>query len=146
MAGVLAAGGTGCSSGPERDAAAFCEAYVSVADTGADLADPDEVSLATLRNQVAAIDDAAAEAARVAPTEIADAVEALVEPLDQMRTALEDATTRAEAGEALSDYGAATRAVADDQARLDDWVAANCGVVPVTSTTTPVTLHPPTTG
>jgi len=145
---TLAAGAitTGCSGSPPRDTATFCSAYVDVAAGAAKLPDPDEVSLPTLRSRVRAIDDAASDAARRAPEAIADTVDTLIEPLHDLRKALDDAAGRTAADRALIGYRIDAGRLAAEQKRLDSWAAANCDVVPVTTTTVPVTLEPGITG
>jgi hypothetical protein len=147
--GALAVGAVvpvACSSSPKRDTASFCSAYVDVASSGAKLSDPDEVSLPTLRKQVRAIDDAAADAADVAPEAIADTVDAVIAPLHTLREDLDDAEGRKAADRALIGYRIDAGKLSAQQKRLDTWAAANCDVVPVTSTTAPVTIAPGVTG
>lgn len=139
---IVAVVALGCSSSPTRDAATFCSSYTEVARQGSRLANPDDVAVATLRSQVHAIDDAATAAAKTAPEDIADAVDAVVEPLGTLRKGLDDAGDRADALAALDRYRADAAKLSADQDRLDTWVAHNCGMVPVTSTTTPVTIQP----
>jgi hypothetical protein len=135
-----------CSSSPTRDAKAFCSAYVAVARRATKLADPDEVPLPSLRKQVGDIASAAADAADLAPEDIADTVDEVIEPLHTLRAALDDADGRAAADRALAGFRADATKLAGAQKRLDGWATANCGVVAVTSTTTPVTVHPGITG
>lgn len=135
-----------CSSGPERDTAAFCTAYVDVARLATAIDDPDDLTLPQLRDRVGAVDDAAADAAEVAPEEIAATVDEVIAPLHELRRALDDAGGRTAANGALGDYRTAVGQVASAQRRLDTWADGNCGVVPVTSTTVPVTIHPGITG
>ncbi len=134
----------GCSSGPKRDVGDFCSAYVRVAKRAAHLADPDEVSIPTLRRQIAAIDDAASDAAERAPESIAPRVDKVIAPLHTLRKKLDDAKTRSAATTALRRYRSATARVAPSQRVLDLYAAAHCGVVPVTTTST--TLDPDTPG
>lgn len=145
-AALLVAVLPGCSSGPERSVEGFCTAYVEVAEQAGTLGDPDDTAIPTLRAQVAEIDRAAAHAAERAPEEIADAVEAVIRPLHELRDHLEHADDRDEVVAALGGYAEATAAEADQQARLDRWATENCGVVPVTTTTTPATVAPGLTG
>lgn len=137
---------TACSSAPHRGAAAFCTGYVDVARLGAGVANPDDVSIAALRAQVRALEHAAADAARKAPDDIAATVDEVIAPLQTLGKALETATTREATTRALRAYRVDATKVASSQHRLDTWVSAHCGVVPVTSTTPPVTVQPGVTG
>jgi hypothetical protein len=136
-----------CSSSPTRDAATFCAGYVSVARRGAALSDPDDVSVAALRTQVAAIDDAATDAVRHAPADIADDAGALADAVHVLREALDAASTRTAATTALAAYRAAVAQLAASQRRLDAWSEAHCHVAPVTTvapTTATASTEPPT--
>lgn len=135
-----------CSSSPSRDAATFCTAYVDVAASGAKLADPDELSLTALRNQVQRIDDAASDAAKVAPKDIADTVEAVIEPLHTLRKDLDAAKGRSDMDKALLGYRIDAGKLATTQQRLTSWTQQHCGVSPVTSTTVAATIQPGITG
>ncbi len=104
------------------------------------------MSLPNLRSQVRAIDDAAADAAEVAPESIADTVDAVIEPLHALRDDLDDADGRKAADRALIGYRIDAGKLHSQQKRLDAWAAANCDVVPVTTTTAPVTIAPGVTG
>lgn len=137
---------TACSPAPHRDTQAFCTGYVDVAKLGAGVANPDDVSIAALRAQVRALEHAAADAARKAPDDIAATVDEVIAPLHTLGKALETATTREETTRALRDYRVAGAKVAKSQRRLDTWVSAHCGVIPVPSTTTPLTVQPGVTG
>lgn len=135
-----------CSSGPKRDAAAFCTAYVDVARRGVDLADPDDVSIAAMRTQVRAIDDAASDAARRAPDDISGSVDTVIAPLHTLRKGVDAAKNREAVTDALAAYREKSTSITTDQQRLDAWVSRNCGVVSVTTTTVPLTLDPSSTG
>lgn len=135
-----------CSSAPQRDAEAFCTAYVDVARRATKLADPDEVPLATLQTQVGDIAAAAADAAELAPEDISDTVDEVIEPLRTLHASLDDADGRTDADRAFTEFRTDATKLAGAQDRLDSWAATNCGVVPVTSTTAPVTIHPGITG
>lgn len=135
-----------CSSGPERDAKAFCTAYVDVARRATKLADPDEVPLTTLRTQVGTITTAAADAAELAPEDIADTVDEVIEPLRTLQSSLDDADGLRDADRAFTEFRTDATKLAGAQKRLDAWATTNCGVVSVTTTTTPVTIHPGITG
>lgn len=144
---IAAALAQGCSSSPKRDTATFCTAYVSAARHGAAISDPDDVSMATLQQQVERIDSEARAAVRHAPDDIAPDAKAVIVPLATLHRALKKAQTRDAAKRAVQDYLAAGKKLRVHQQRLDGWVAANCHVVPVT-TVPPTTLTDPvgTTG
>lgn len=142
----MSIGITACASSPTRDATTFCTAYIGTARGASALADPDDVSIATLRSQVRSIETSASKAAHHAPEEIADDVDALITPLRVLRSDLDDATSRSDVATALKRYRTSATKLVTEQKRLDAWGAANCGVVPVTSTTIPVTVQPGMTG
>ncbi|MBS1847992.1 MAG: hypothetical protein JST73_06905 [Actinobacteria bacterium] len=136
---------TACSSSPKADPATFCSSYDDVATAAAKLANPDDVPIVTFRRQVRTIDSAAAAAAHKAPADIADAVDAVIEPLHQLSQDLDTAGSQAAVTRALARYRVGAHKVAVDQTKLDSWVHTNCGFTSVTSTTTPITIQPSAT-
>lgn len=143
---VLLAGAVACSSDPERSAEDFCTAYVEVPEEANGLSEPDDLTLDVLRDRVAAIDDAASQAARRAPEDITATVDAIIEPLHTLRNAMKNVDDRAEAIDALRAYRAASDELDEQQRRLDEWTRRHCGVMAVTTTSAPDTVAPGLTG
>ena len=100
----------------------------------------------TLRAQVKAVDGAAATAAKKAPDDIKARVSSVIGPLHILNENLAKATTRTAATRALSQYRKDVAKINNDLQVLNLWIAAHCGVVPVTTTTVAVTIAPGATG
>ncbi len=70
--------------------------------------------------------------------------EALLAPLDALQSALEKATTRAQANQAIKAYATSTATLVAHQQRLNAWTKTHCKVepVPTAGTTAPLDVAP----
>lgn len=144
---IIAELASACASSPKRDARAFCDQYIAVAHQASAFGDPTSMNLATMQTNVVKLDEAAQQAAKRAPKEVAPNVDALVVPMHTLRVSITKATTQAHAFDAWRTYRAATTNAAPKQHALNLWVSAHCGVSQVPPTTTPATVSsPPVTG
>lgn len=133
LAAVLALCAPACSSSPHADPVAFCRHYRNAAQVAATLSRLDTVKLVDVKRQLQGADTEAADAARLAPKEVAPDVRLLAGALHDFRTAVDAAQTRPALYAAAQRYqqrGAAMTAV---QRAVDRWTSSHCGFAPDTA-------------